>query len=65
MCTFVYVTTSDSSPTAGETPETHAETSAATETADTTAVPHPLGASHPLALAPVAGPASSVDGFVR
>ena len=26
---------------------------------------HPLGASHPLALAPVAGPASSVDGFVR
>ncbi len=65
MCTFVYVTTSDSSPTAGETPETHAETSAATETADTTAVPHPLGASHPLALAPVTGPASSVDGFVR
>ncbi|WP_447588240.1 glycogen/starch/alpha-glucan phosphorylase [Microbacterium lacticum] len=59
------MTTSDSSPTAGETPETHAETSAATETADTTAVPHPLGASHPLALAPVAGPASSVDGFVR
>ena len=26
---------------------------------------HPLGATHPLALAPVAGPASSVDGFVR
>lgn len=26
---------------------------------------HPLGATHPLALAPVTGPASSVDGFVR
>lgn len=26
---------------------------------------HPLGATHPLALAPVSGPASSVDGFVR
>ena len=29
------------------------------------AVSHPLGATHPLALAPVTGPASSVDGFVR
>ncbi|WP_288119967.1 glycogen/starch/alpha-glucan phosphorylase [Microbacterium sp. 69-7] len=27
--------------------------------------PHPLSATHPLALAPVTGPASSVDGFVR
>lgn len=26
---------------------------------------HPTGATHPLALAPVTGPASSVDGFVR
>jgi starch phosphorylase len=26
---------------------------------------HPLGATHPLALAPVTGPAASVDGFVR
>ena len=29
------------------------------------AASHPLGATHPLALAPVTGPASSVDGFVR
>ncbi len=29
------------------------------------AVSHPFGATHPLALAPVTGPASSVDGFVR
>lgn len=33
------------------------------ETPDSTR--HPLGATHPLALAPVTGPASSVDGFVR
>ncbi len=30
-----------------------------------TSAPHPLHATHPLALAPVTGPASSVDGFVR
>ncbi|WP_455132927.1 glycogen/starch/alpha-glucan phosphorylase [Microbacterium aurum] len=30
-----------------------------------TSARHPLGATHPLALAPVTGPASSVDGFVR
>ncbi len=30
-----------------------------------TSAAHPLGATHPLALAPVAGPASTVDGFVR
>lgn len=29
------------------------------------AASHPLQATHPLALAPVAGPASTVDGFVR
>lgn len=29
------------------------------------AADHPLHATHPLALAPVAGPASTVDGFVR
>ena len=32
---------------------------------DTTPASHPFGATHPLALAPVAGPANSVDGFVR
>jgi len=32
---------------------------------DTPAAPHPLGATHPLALAPVAGPAATVDAFVR
>ena len=30
-----------------------------------TAQPHALGATHPLALAPVVGPARTVDGFVR
>ncbi len=32
---------------------------------DSPATSHPLGATHPLALAPVAGPAVTVDAFVR
>ncbi|ALJ20838.1 glycogen/starch/alpha-glucan phosphorylase [Microbacterium sp. No. 7] len=35
------------------------------ETTPSRSADHPLGATHPLALAPVAAPASTVDGFVR